>query len=31
MMPGSVETASVGIPLPKIGGTSAIKKDLELF
>lgn len=28
---GSVETASVGIPLPKIGGTSAIKKDLELF
>lgn len=24
-------TASVGIPLPKIGGTTATKKDLELF
>ena len=26
-----VETASVGIPLPKIGGTEAIKDDLDLF
>ena len=25
------DTASVGIPLPKIGGTEAIKDDLDLF
>ncbi len=27
----SVAEASVGIPLPKIGGTAATKKDLDLF
>ncbi len=25
------DTAAVGIPLPKIGGTAAMKKDLDLF
>mgnify|MGYP000358636464 CR=1 FL=1 len=30
-MQAKVETASVGIPLPKIGGTEAIKDDLDLF
>lgn len=28
---GTSTSASVGIPLPKIGGTTAIKKDLDLF
>lgn len=27
----NVANASIGIPLPKIGGTPAIKKDLDLF